>query len=144
MTGVFYSSLCCGCNQCFPFHFLFVQKSFAHANNLHVQNVACAGKTCTCNIAPAKGFERTMTTACTCKYYFARANSCVCFQGTRPCTCKIQAVFVPPESQKFQAGVYVCMYVPIEKSLCFLTPVNFWVKSESTCHLLGMNGCILI
>ena len=24
-----------------------------------------------------------------------------------------------------------------KKVLCFLTPVNVWVKSESACHLLG-------
>ena len=106
MTEGFYSSLCCGCNDCFPFHFLFVQKCFARAH------VAHASKTCTCNIAHAKGFAQAMKTACTCKYYFAQANSCVCFQGTRPCTCKIQAVFVPPESQKFQAGVYMVQNVP--------------------------------
>ena len=129
MTGVFYSSLCCGYNRCFPFHFLFVQKSFARANNLHVQNVARAGKTCTCNIAHAKGFERTMTTACTCKYYFARANSCVCFQGTRPCTCKIQAVFVPPESQKFQAGVYIYIYIYI---CIYLVWLNFYEYPRET------------
>jgi hypothetical protein len=32
------------------------------------------------------------------------------------------------------------MYVPMEKSVVFLTPVNVWVKSESACHILGMNG----
>ena len=32
-----------------------------------------------------------------------------------------------------------CMF-QWKKVLCFVTPVNVWVKSESACHLLGMNG----
>ena len=32
-----------------------------------------------------------------------------------------------------------CMF-QWKKVLCFLTPVNVWVKSESACHLLCMNG----